>query len=245
MIFIPLNYKMIIKVLKDNNEIGRVASDLIVQEIVRKPNLLLCTATGETPTNTYTKLVDKKELYPTDQIRILKLDEWGGVPMIDPMTCEYYLQKFILKPLNISQKNYFGFNSNSTNPEKEIQRMKSILIEQGPIDICVLGLGMNGHIAFNEPPCDPNEECRIAKLSASSLLHPMAIQMGVTPEYGLTLGIKEIMQSKKIIMLINGAHKKKIAKEFISGQISATIPASYLWLHPDVNCFMDESANSI
>jgi galactosamine-6-phosphate isomerase len=236
---------MILKVLKDSSEIGDAASDLIVQEINLKPNLLLCTATGETPTNTYTKLVDKKELYPTDQIRVLKLDEWGGVPMSDPMTCEYYLQKFILKPLNISQKNYFGFNSNSTNPEKEILRMKSVLLEQGPIDICVLGLGMNGHIAFNEPPCDPNGECHIAKLSTSSLLHPMAIQMSITPEYGLTLGIKEIIQSKKIIMLINGAHKKKITKEFFSGVISEKIPASYIWSHTEVYCFIDESAKGV
>ena len=67
---------MNIKVLKDSSEIRDAASDLIVQEINLKPNLLLCAATGETPTNTYTKLVDKKELYPTDQIRVLKLDEW-------------------------------------------------------------------------------------------------------------------------------------------------------------------------
>ena len=236
---------MNIKVLKDSVEIGDAASDLIVHEINLKPNLLLCTATGETPTNTYTKLTDKKELYPTDKIRILKLDEWGGVPMSDQMTCEYYLQKMILKPLNISKKNYFGFDSYSINPEKEILRMKSVLLEQEPIDICVLGLGMNGHIAFNEPPGDRERGCHIASLSASSLLHPMAMNMGTVPTYGLTLGIKEIMQSKKIIMLISGEHKRKIAKEFLSGMISEKIPASYLWSHPEVYCFMDESANSI
>lgn len=236
---------MTIEVLRDGNEIGDAASELIVQEIKLRPNLLLCTATGETPTNTYTKLVNKKELYPTDQFRVLKLDEWGGVPMSNPMTCEYYLRKFILRPLNISQKNYFGFNSNSINPEKEIQRMKSVLIEQGQIDICVLGLGMNGHIAFNEPPGDSERGCHIASLSASSLLHPMAQNMGIVPKYGLTLGIKEIMQSKKIIMLISGEHKVKIAKEFLSGVISEKIPASYLWLHSEVYCFIDESAKGV
>ena len=91
---------MKIEVLKNNDEIGSAASDLIIQEIDRNPDLLLCTASGESTTTTYTKLGIKRELYPTDQIRIMKLDEWGGVPMSDPMTCEYYLQKFILKPLN-------------------------------------------------------------------------------------------------------------------------------------------------
>ena len=235
---------MYIKVLKDNNEIASTISDLIVENIRNKPNLLLCAATGGTPTQTYQQLVDKRAHYSTEQLRVIKLDEWGGVPMDNPETCESYIQKHILKPLNIHPENYFGFNSNAPNAEKEIQRIKSALKKNGPIDICILGLGMNGHIAFNEPPSDINSECHIATLSKESLLHPMAVGMDAAPTCGVTLGIQEIMQSKKIFLIITGEHKQEIAKAFLTGNVSKHLPASYLWMHSDVHCYIDQKANN-
>ncbi|MEQ6121257.1 6-phosphogluconolactonase [Reichenbachiella sp. MALMAid0571] len=235
---------MNIKVLEDSIEIANVISNLIVENIKLKPDLLLCAATGNTPTETYRQLIEKKELYPSNQLRILKLDEWGGVPMDNPETCESYLERYILKPLNIPESNYFGFNSNAANPEHEIQRMKTILYKQDPIDICILGLGLNGHIAFNEPPCEIDTECHVATLSKQSLLHPMVTGMSIKPGYGLTLGIKEIMQSKKIFIIVTGEHKQKIAKEFLSGKVSKNLPASYLWLHPNAYCFIDQKATN-
>ncbi len=235
---------MDIRILKNSIEIGSAVSGFLAEEIRRKPNLLLCTASGNTPTMVYAGLVEKMKTYPTDFMRIIKLDEWGRVSMHDPMSCEYYLQKHLIKPLNISQYNYFGFDSNHDDPELEIQRMKNVLHEQGPIDVCILGLGLNGHVAFNEPPCAEDSVCHIAKLSTSSLSHPMSLKMGVVPEYGLTLGMKDILQSKKIIMLISGEKKRKIAKEFLSGQVTPNLPASFLWKHNDVHCFIDELANS-
>ncbi|MFT7161610.1 MAG: galactosamine-6-phosphate isomerase [Bacteroidia bacterium] len=235
---------MNIKILKDSDEIAKIVSDLVIEDINQNPTLLLCTATGGTPTKIYNSLIIKKNIYPTDQIRILKLDEWGGVPMDNPETCEHYMQKHIIRPLNISPDNYFGFNSDPTNPKNEIQRVKNLLIEQGPIDVCILGLGLNGHIAFNEPPSSADVACHVAMLSAQSLAHPMALKMGITPTYGLTLGIKEILQSKKIYMLINGSHKMQIAKKFLSGEVTNDLPASHLWAHPNVHCFIDKSANS-
>jgi len=235
---------MYIKELKDSKEIARAISDLIVERIKEKPNLLICAATGGTPTQTYQQLVDQKSRYSTEKLRVIKLDEWGGVPMDNPETCESYMQKHILKPLNIHQENYFGFNSNAPNPEEEIQRIKSELKKNGPIDICILGLGMNGHIAFNEPPSDFNSECHIATLSKESLLHPMAVGMGTNPTCGLTLGIQEIMQSKTIFLIITGEHKQEIAKNFLTGSVSKHLPASYLWMHSDVHCYIDKQANN-
>ena len=233
---------MNITVLKDSNEISTTVSDLIIEDINQKHDILLCTATGSTPTETYNKLADKKDFYSTKHIRIIKLDEWGGISMDNPETCECYMHKHIIKPLNISPENYFSFDSNPENPENEVQRIKNILQEQGPIDICVLGLGLNGHIAFNEPPSSANLECHIATLSDQSLAHPMAVHMDVTPTYGLTLGIKEIMESKKIYMLISGIHKKHIANKLLSGEITDDLPASHLWAHPNVFCFIDQEA---
>ncbi len=101
---------MNIQYFENEEQLALFAADLIVTEIKRKPNLLLGAATGNTPTATYQKMVEKLKNEQTTQLRILKLDEWGGVSMSNQDTCEQYLQEQILKPLQISKERYFGFN---------------------------------------------------------------------------------------------------------------------------------------
>jgi galactosamine-6-phosphate isomerase len=236
---------MRIETFNSTAEMADFASDIIVNEIIFNPGMLLCAATGGSPGETYTQLVNKKDQFNAKYLRIIKLDEWGGVPMDIEQTCEQYLQKHLVQPLQIEINRYFAFNSNPLVPEEEAARIQSVVSNLGPIDICVLGLGMNGHIAFNEPAAFLNPYCHIAKLSETSMQHPMAEGMDIKPWYGLTLGMANILQSKKIILLINGAHKKKIASELMSGQISPSLPASFLWLHQDVYCCITKDAMEV
>lgn len=233
---------MIIKVLKDKAELAKEAADFLVNKIKQQPNLLLCAATGNTPTATYKELVSQVTIEQAAQLRILKLDEWGGVSIKHPTTCEQYLQTHLLKPLNIPKERYFGFTSNPKKPEKEVERIQKILEKEYPIDVCVLGLGANGHIAFNEPIENLKPHCHIAQLSKQSLQHSMAIKMEEQPTYGLTLGMADILQSKTIVLLISGEHKRAITKAFLSKKITTHLPVSFLWLHPKVYCFVDEDA---
>ena len=142
---------MTVRLFDNEAELAGGASNFLVEKIRQQSHLLLCCATGNTPTATYKEMVRKLESKETNQLRIIKLDEWGGVSMQHSETCEQYLQTHIIKPLKISKERYFGFNGQPNNPSQEIIRMQQILEKQGPIDICVLGLGANGHIAFNEP----------------------------------------------------------------------------------------------
>jgi galactosamine-6-phosphate isomerase len=225
-------------------ELSNKAKELIVQEIKNKPNLLLCTATGGSPTGTYELLGKEFQKQPElfNQLKIIKLDEWGGIPMNHPTTCETYLQTHLIQPLQIHASRYTCFLSNPENPQKECARIQNQLDKTGHIDICILGIGMNGHIAFNEPAEFLQPHCHIAKLSAKSLQHPMAIEMQDKPTYGLTLGIADILYSKKIIILINGSKKKEIVQKFLSKQITTAVPASFLWLHPNVICLIGKDA---
>ncbi len=233
---------MTIKVLKDKAELASSAAQFLVNNILQQPNLLLCTATGNTPTATYENMVNQLSIAQAAHLKILKLDEWGGVPMEHPSTCEQYLQTNILKPLQIPKERYVGFTSNPKEPEQEVDRVQKILAKESPIDICVLGLGANGHIAFNEPSQDLKPHCHIAQLSKQSQQHSMAIEMETKPTYGLTLGMADILQSKTIVLLISGKHKKAITKAFLSKKITTHLPASFLWLHPNVFCFVDQAA---
>lgn len=230
---------MKIRITENDHETGALASDLIISQIKTKPDLLFCAATGGSPTNTYRQLAEKKSGYPVDELRVIKLDEWGGIPMQNPGTCESYLKKNILEPLSIPSSNYTGFNSEAKNPEEEVNRIRLWLSNEGPIDICLLGLGMNGHIALNEPADRLEALSHVVKLSEESKNHDMIKIMGKIPDYGLTLGMADILQSKMIIMIIRGAAKSNITKSFLSGQISTNLPASLLWLHPNVQCYIN------
>lgn len=226
----------------DNEELmSKTAARLIFDDLKRKSGLLLCTASGSSPKGAYHYLVENYKLEPEvfEALRVLKLDEWGGIPMDNPQTCETYLQENLVKPLHISPSRYISFNSNPENPDEECRRIATCLESEGPIDICVLGLGLNGHIAFNEPDQYLLPSCHVARLSEKSLEHPMAKKMGDIPMFGLTIGMKDILQARKVIILVTGQKKNEIIRMFLSGKISTTLPASFLWLHPDVHCLIN------
>ena len=225
-------------------ELSCKAKDIIVNEIINKPDLLLCAATGGSPTETYhlleNEFLKKPELF--DKLNVIKLDEWGGIPMKHPSTCETYLQRHLIQPLQISEDRYTSFISDTENPEKECGRIQSIIEKSGPVDICILGLGMNGHIALNEPASYLEPHCHVAKLSKESLQHQMLIEMQESPKYGLTLGMADILHSKMILILINGSKKTEIVRKFLAKQITSFVPASFLWLHPNVTCLIENDA---
>lgn len=233
---------MKVEVLVDKDALAETASNFLLGEIRKHAKLLLCAATGNTPIGTYKKLSEKLKSDQAEKIRLLKLDEWGGISMAHPESCEQYLQESLIKPLNISKDRYFSFESDPNNPELEIKRMQKILDREGPIDLCVLGLGANGHLAFNEPADPLIPHCHIADLSSASMQHSMAQAMEEKPTYGLSLGMADILQSKTIVILISGKHKRAITKAFLSQKISTQLPASFLWLHPRTYCFLDQEA---
>lgn len=229
---------MNIQTFESEKALAEAASRHIIETIQQQPNLLLCTATGSTPTLSYQHVVAQREQFPHDQLRIFKLDEWGGIPIEHPGTCESYLHQHLLQPLNISSERYFSFQSNPPDPEQECKRMHQILQREGPIDLCILGIGVNGHLAFNEPGDFLHPHCHVAKLSSSSLQHQMAKDMQGAQLYGLTLGMQDILASKAILLLISGQSKLEVAMRLLQGKISTQLPASFLWLHNNVQVFI-------
>jgi galactosamine-6-phosphate isomerase len=235
---------MKIDILDTYQELSLMAKDIIVQEIKKNKKLLLCAATGGSPTGTYNLLKEEYLKQPElfDQLRIIKLDEWGGIPLNHPATCESYLQTRLIQPLRISASRYISFDSNPTEPLQECEKIQEKLEAVGPVDLCILGLGMNGHLALNEPAEYLHPHCHIAQLSAMSLQHQMISEMEIKPAYGLTLGMADILQSKKILILIHGSQKKWIVSKLLQRKINTSLPASFLWLHTDVTSLITKDA---
>jgi galactosamine-6-phosphate isomerase len=224
-------------------ELNELASDVLISDLKENPQSLVCAATGNSPTGVYKKLIEKQGSIIVENLTFVKLDEWYGLGIDDPGSCDYYIHENLLQPLEVSPERYIAFDGKSNEPEKECARISNFLDEHGPIDLCILGLGKNGHIAFNEPADFLQPRAHLATLSVTSLEHPMIKGNGEHIKYGLTLGVADILRSKKIILLVNGTHKNAIMEKLLQPKISNQLPASLLWLHPDVQCFYCDNDN--
>lgn len=229
----------------DYEELSRHAARTVMHLAMHEPDLLVCAATGASPTRTCEIIASAWQGRPdhTGRMRIVKLDEWGGLSGDDPGSCEAYLRRHLLGPLSISDDRYLGFRGGASSPETECRRVADALGAMGPIDVCVLGLGLNGHLGFNEPADALHPHAHVATLSPESLAHPMVKGSGKPITYGLTLGMADILQSKQVLLLVNGPHKFEPLRRLLEVRtVTPRFPASFLWLHPDVTCLCDAEA---
>src|SRR5208282_565568 len=142
-----------IQVLDSYEAMSRAAADFICRELKQQPNLLLCASAGATPRRTYELLATRRdrEAKLFQRLRVLQIDEWGALPPGDPATCAADLRTKLLAPLGITPDRFTGLRTSAANPAAECGRITRWLAANGPIDICILGLGRNGHVAMNEP----------------------------------------------------------------------------------------------
>ncbi len=235
-----------ITVSENYEALSQRAADRIRVALARKPNLLLCAAGGGSPARTYQLLVEQQHRDPAAfaALRVVKLDEWGGLPMDDPGSCETQLRSTLLTPLAISEDRCFGFRSDAADPGAECARVRQRLAVEGAIDLCVLGLGVNGHVAMNEPAPHLPPFAHVARLSEESLRHPMLAQSKIQPTHGLTLGLGEILASREILLLVSGPAKRAPLRRLLNREITTAFPASFLWLHPHWTLLCDREATA-
>lgn len=215
------------------------AASIVKDELKRKPGMLLCAATGQSPLPLYKQLAFEHENNKTlfQQLRLIPLDEWIGLTT-SAGSCHSYLEKNVLDPLKITQDRYLKFNPGVDDLELECQRIKGLLKQHGPIDLCVLGLGQNGHLGLNEPALVLQDHCHVADLAARSQGHNMLQAASDKPSQGLTLGMKDILSSNRVLLIISGDGKEVAKKAFFSKKIDPQCPATYLWRHSNVDCLM-------
>ena len=150
------------------------ASEYLLAVIRSKPNAVICLATGATPLLTYHYLVEKIHQQQVDvsQLTFVKLDEWVDLPLTMPGTCETFLQQHIVQPLGLREDQLISFRSEEIN-ETECERVTNLIARKGGLDLCVLGLGKNGHLGLNEPGESLQPACHISQLDARTQQHEM------------------------------------------------------------------------
>ena len=226
---------------------SEAAASKILDCVKAKPDVLLCFATGDTPKLTYQLLSEMAKRNRVDFSRcfIISLDEWIGIPRDNPGSCHFFLHKYLFQPLGILSSQVHLFDSMTTNEELECQRMNKLIEEKGPIDFMVLGVGMNGHIGFNEPGTNIDSTAHVAILDETTrTVGKKYFQEEVKINKGITLGLKQVLQAGTVLMIANGIKKAPVIKQAMEGEISPLFPASLMRLHKRGLLMIDTAAAS-
>ena len=229
-------------VLPDREALDREAAALIREAAEAKPDLLICLASGETPTGTYGLLAAAPERLA--DARFIQLDEWAGLGADDPASCAAYLERTVRSPLAVPPERWIGLRGDAPDAAAECRRIEATLEAAGPIDLCILGLGRNGHLALNEPAESFDPFCHVATLAAQSRAHPMLAGTKAPVRQGLTLGLGDILRARRILLLVSGEAKRAPLAQLAGRRVMPALPASFLWLHGDAVCLCDEDAAS-
>jgi putative deaminase/isomerase len=228
---------------RDYAEMSRQAAGLVVATAEAKRDALLCLTTGHSPGGLYQELAStagrKPDLFA--DLRVIKLDEWLDVPASDPLSCEHFLSERVLRPLRVEADRYISFDAAARDRVAECARISRKIERCGPIDLCILGLGKNGHLGLNEPAPALQPGCHVATLSEMTR-QSITTDRTDKPRHGLTLGIGDLLRSRRILLLITGKGKEAATAKFLEGAVTTEWPVSFLWLHPHVDVLLDDSA---
>lgn len=218
--------------------------ELIKSEIEQKPDLLFCVASGGSPSGTYAQLVAHKQQHPSfgTQLRVIKLDEWGGLEPGSTFTSEEDVQRKFVQPMQISSDRYWTLDPYTESPAQACAELEGVLDREGPLDICILGIGVNGHIALNEPGDALQLPVHVCELADTTLNNGMIKSLHQPPTFGMTLGLRAIMQAKLVLLFIAGSGKKEAFAGLKQENVRTSFPASFLWLHPNVQVLVDKNA---
>jgi glucosamine-6-phosphate deaminase len=239
---------MKITICKNEEEFNITAAWRIIAQMLAKPTAVIGLSTGQTTMDMHRIVSEIHAKYPFDvsHITLFNVDELTNLPREYAGSCYTMILNQIAGPLGIPEENFIMPPTMSANFEAECVLFEQRLAERGGADLQMLGIGSNGHIGINQPgtpfesetwvsPMDPDFEARVRR------------ETRVPPETalgGLTRGIKNIMHTRKLILIAKGAHKAEIIQKAILGPVTADIPASVVQLHPNCEILLDADAGA-
>lgn len=231
---------------KDYKDMSRKAANIISAQVIMKPNCVLGLATGSTPIGTYDQMVEwyNKGDLDFSEVTTVNLDEYKGLPRTNDQSYYYFMHQHLFDRVNIDPERTNVPNGMEPDAEKECGRYEELIRSLGGVDLQLLGLGHNGHIGFNEPGEAFEKETHCVDLTESTIEANKRFFASAddVPKQAYTMGIKTIMQAKKILIVVNGENKADIVERAFFGPVTPEVPASILQLHNDVTLVGDEEA---
>ena len=234
---------------KDYDAMSRKAADILASHVILKPDCVLGLATGSTPIGMYKQLIEwyNQGVLDFSQVHTVNLDEYRGLAPTHDQSYRYFMQHNLFDHVNVKPENTNVPDGLAADPEAECARYDQVIDSLGGTDVQVLGMGHNGHIGFNEPADHFPLGTHVVDLTDTTIdanARFFATRDDV-PKQALTMGVKNIMQSRHILVVVSGADKAPIVKKAFFGPVTPQVPASILQLHPNVSIVADEAALSL
>ncbi len=228
------------------DEMSRAAGRSVARLLNSKPNAVLGLATGSTPLALYKELVrlHREEGLDFSQVTTFNLDEYVGLRRDDPQSYHFFMHENLFQHINIPEQNTYIPSGTTDNYEAFCQWYETRIEECGGIDLQILGIGSDGHIAFNEPSSSLGSRTRIKTLAKQTIDDNARFfdQPEDVPIYAITMGVGTILEARRIMLLASGANKADAIAAAIEGPVTSMITASALQLHRDTNCYLDRPA---
>lgn len=233
---------------KNSADMSREAANIISAQIIMKPDCVLGLATGSTPIGLYKQLIEWYQKGDLDfsEVRTINLDEYKGISRENDQSYYYFMHQNLFDHVNIPEGNTHLPDGMALDPEKECDRYNNLIQSMGGVDLQLLGIGHNGHIGFNEPGDSFDKQVHCVNLTESTIEANKRFFASAdeVPRQAYTMGIGNILQAKKILVVANGEGKAEIVKKAFFGPVTPQVPASILQLHQDVVLVADEAALS-
>ena len=234
---------------RDYKQMSRDAANIISAQVILKPNSVLGLATGSSPIGAYEQLIRwyQKGDLNFSRVRTVNLDEYVGLGFDNHESYKRFMYDNLFSQINIDPANINIPNGCTSDPEEECRRYDGVLRTLGGIDLQLLGLGVNGHIGFNEPADIFAKGTHVVHLSESTIEANKRFfaKAEDVPRSAVTMGIFDIIQADRVLMLASGAGKAQAVKDAFFGPITPRVPASILQFHKDFTLVADEEALSL
>ncbi len=236
---------MQLKIYKNHHGLSEASANEIIELVKNKPGAVLCLASGDSPRLTCKLFVEKaiKEKLDISGITFIGLDEWVGIAPENDGSCHYFFQHELIEPLHFSPDQVHLFDAMSPDLQAECRKMDNIIFEKGGIDLMIVGIGMNGHIGFNEPGVSFDNYSHVIDLDNTTVsVGQKYFKTAVSLQKGITLGLKHLLESKKVLLIANGEKKSGVIKKTVEGEITSSFPASIMQKHSNGFVMVDEEA---
>ncbi|KHE71839.1 glucosamine-6-phosphate deaminase [Halobacillus sp. BBL2006] len=224
---------------------SELAAARIISYVKQNPTATICLAAGNTPIGTYQVFSQKvKELsLDLSGITFVSLDEWAGINGDVKGSCRQTLDQYLYKPVNIPEENILFFDGKADDLNKECKRIVYELHQRGGLDFTLLGIGLNGHVGFNEPDVPMDKEVHVVSLnSVTQKVSGKYFEEPIEVSQGITLGMKTILASNKILLIASGDEKAGIVERTVRTEATSEIPASLLKARKNSELIVDSKA---
>ncbi|HAL83753.1 MAG TPA: glucosamine-6-phosphate deaminase [Mucilaginibacter sp.] len=232
---------------KNYDEMSRAAADRVVAQVNTKPESLICFPSGESPAGMFKCLIADSKAGKVDfsQCYFVGLDEWVGMGKDDDGSCTRFLYEHFFTPMQINPDHVRFFDAKAADLDAACRAMDDFVKLHGPLDIMIVGIGMNGHIGLNEPGTDFNLYAHYAPLAQVTVqVGQKYFKQQTVLTRGITLGLKHLQEAKIPMLIAAGSKKAAIIKHALEGEVTEQLPASIFQTLPSAYVILDEGAAS-